>query len=50
MRCAIYVRVSTDKEEQNTSLENQQNLFVNYVAEKGWTIHEIYVEVESGTA
>ncbi|PAF31771.1 recombinase family protein [Paenibacillus sp. 7516] len=49
MRCAIYVRVSTDKEEQKTSLENQRNLFVNYVAEKGWTIHEIYVEVESGT-
>ncbi|KEQ21579.1 recombinase family protein [Paenibacillus tyrfis] len=49
MRCAIYVRVSTDKEEQKTSLENQRNLFVKYVSEKGWTIHEIYVEVESGT-
>lgn len=49
MRCVINVRVSTDKEEQKTSLENQRNLFINYVAENGWTIHKIYVEVENGT-
>jgi site-specific DNA recombinase len=49
MRCAIYVRVSTNKEEQKSSLENQEALFKNYIIEKGWDIHEIYVDVESGT-
>jgi site-specific DNA recombinase len=49
MRCAIYVRVSTNKEEQKSSLENQVALFKNYVNEKGWDIYEIYVDVESGT-
>jgi len=49
MRCAIYVRVSTDKEEQKSSLENQRNLFINFVSQKGWTVHDIYVEIESGT-
>lgn len=49
MRCAVYVRVSTDKEEQKTSLENQRNLFLNYVNENGWSISDFYVEVESGT-
>lgn len=49
MRCAIYVRVSTDKEEQKSSLENQRNLFINFASQKGWTVHDIYVEIESGT-
>ncbi|WFA83414.1 MULTISPECIES: recombinase family protein [Paenibacillus] len=49
MRCAIYVRVSTDKEEQKTSLENQKNLFLKYVSERGWTVFDFYVEIESGT-
>jgi site-specific DNA recombinase len=49
MRCAIYVRVSTNKEEQKSSLENQEAQFKNYIIEKGWDIHEIYVDVESGT-
>ncbi len=35
MRCAVYVRVSTDKEEQKDSLKYQQELFYNYIAEKG---------------
>ena len=34
MKCAIYTRVSTDKEEQKQSLENQKELFINYVKEK----------------
>lgn len=49
MRCAIYVRVSTDKEEQKSSLENQKNLFLKYVSERGWTVFDFYVEIESGT-
>ncbi|HYF90644.1 MAG TPA: recombinase family protein [Symbiobacteriaceae bacterium] len=49
MRCAIYVRVSTDRDEQKTSLENQKSLFYNFIAEKGWELAEFYVDVESGT-
>lgn len=49
MRCAIYVRVSTDKEEQKTSLENQKAMFLQYVAERGWNIHDFYVDVQTGT-
>jgi site-specific DNA recombinase len=49
MRSAIYIRVSTDKEEQKTSLDNQKALFYHYVAEKGWDISRFYVDIESGT-
>lgn len=50
MRCAVYVRVSTDKEEQKSSLENQQQLFLNYIAQReGWILTEIYVDVQTGT-
>ncbi|MBF0709393.1 recombinase family protein [Alkalihalobacillus hwajinpoensis] len=49
MRCAVYVRVSTDKEEQKASLLNQKNLFAKYVSENNWDIHQFYVDVESGT-
>ncbi|GGB62294.1 hypothetical protein GCM10011409_44360 [Lentibacillus populi] len=49
MRCAIYIRVSTDKEEQKTSLKYQQDLFYRYVEEKGWDIYEFYIDVQSGT-
>ncbi|WP_430788408.1 recombinase family protein [Virgibacillus flavescens] len=49
MRCAAYIRVSTDKEEQKASLKNQQDLFLNFISEKGWDVHDFYVDVESGT-
>ncbi|MGP4074082.1 recombinase family protein [Piscibacillus sp. B03] len=49
MKCAVYVRVSTDKKEQETSLINQQRYFYNIIAERGWDIYEFYVDVESGT-
>ncbi|MCA1022127.1 recombinase family protein [Halobacillus litoralis] len=49
MRCAVYIRVSTDKIEQKQSLENQRDLFIKYVSEKGWDLEKIYVDVESGT-
>ena len=49
MKCAIYIRVSTDKEEQKTSLQNQKDLFFKYVADKNWDIGKIYVDIESGT-
>ncbi|WP_413986788.1 recombinase family protein [Paenibacillus polymyxa] len=49
MRCAVYIRVSTDKEEQKSSLENQRSLFYQYLEDKGWDIFDFYVDVESGT-
>lgn len=49
MRCAVYIRVSTDKEEQKTSITNQRLLFEQYVQERGWDITEIYIDIESGT-
>lgn len=49
MRCAIYIRVSTNREEQKTSLTNQRDLFEKYIQEKGWDIYDFYVDVESGT-
>jgi len=50
MKCAIYIRVSTDKDEQKTSLENQQRFFFNLMSEKGWELYQFYVDVESGTS
>lgn len=49
MRCAIYVRVSTDKEEQRSSLDYQKSLFFDLLDREGWELHQIYVDVESGT-
>ncbi|MEL3972044.1 recombinase family protein [Rossellomorea oryzaecorticis] len=49
MKCAVYIRVSTDKEEQKTSLENQQRFFFNIIADRGWDLYRFYVDVESGT-
>jgi DNA invertase Pin-like site-specific DNA recombinase len=49
MRCAVYIRVSTDKEEQKTSLITQQQLFDKYIKDNGWTIYDTYIDIESGT-
>ncbi|OIJ16506.1 recombinase family protein [Anaerobacillus alkalidiazotrophicus] len=49
MRCAVYVRVSTDREEQKTSLDNQKSLFFNFIIQQGWDLYDFYVDVESGT-
>lgn len=49
MRCAVYIRVSTDKEEQKTSLQNQRSLFYEYLEKQGWDVFDFYIDVESGT-
>ena len=46
MKCAIYIRVSTNKEEQKTSLQNQKDLFFKYISDKGWDIGKIYIDIE----
>ncbi|WP_162595967.1 recombinase family protein [Bacillus sp. CGMCC 1.16541] len=49
MRCASYIRVSTDKEEQKSSIANQKNIFINYIQENNWSLHDFYIDVETGT-
>lgn len=49
MRAAVYIRVSTNKIEQKQSLQNQKELFMNFLTEKGWDLFDIYLDIESGT-
>lgn len=49
MRCAVYVRVSTDKDTQKESLVTQKEMAFNYIRDQGWTFHDIYTDIESGT-
>lgn len=49
MKSAVYIRVSTGKEEQKQSLENQKELFMNLISEKGWDLYDIYLDIQSGT-
>ena len=50
MRCAIYIRVSTSKEEQKSSLENQREIFMKLIAERNYTLAGIYEDIASGTS
>ena len=49
MKCAIYIRVSTQKIEQQASLKNQRELFINFIQEHNWELYDFYVDIESGT-
>ncbi|AVP64491.1 hypothetical protein C3B64_09495 [Clostridium botulinum] len=49
MKCAVYIRVSTNREEQKTSLTNQKQLFEKYIQDNGWDLYDFYEDVESGT-
>lgn len=49
-RAVAYIRVSTDKEEQKSSLENQREFFEGYVKRNGDTLLHIYCdEAKSAT-
>lgn len=49
-RAVAYIRVSTDKEEQKSSLKNQRNFFEDYVTKQGNELVHIYCdEAKSGT-
>ena len=50
LKVGVYIRVSTDTVEQQTSLKNQRDLFIQYAKGKGWSIYDFYVDVESGTS
>jgi DNA invertase Pin-like site-specific DNA recombinase len=49
LRTACYVRVSTDKDEQKDSLQNQQNQFLQFIKGTELVLHDFYVDIESGT-
>ncbi|EOU1462731.1 recombinase family protein [Clostridium perfringens] len=49
MKCAIYIRVSTDKVEQKQSIENQKDLFKKFLIENDWDLYDFYIDVETGT-
>lgn len=44
MRCAIYARVSTKRDEQRNSLDNQVAFTTGIVAEKGWQLIKTYID------
>ncbi|MBF8982460.1 recombinase family protein [Lutibacter sp. B2] len=48
MKCAIYVRVSTDMDAQKSSIAHQRKFFEEYTKSKGWQIYKIYEDIESG--
>lgn len=49
MKVAIYIRVSTKNIEQESSLQNQKDMFIKHIATKGWTLYKIYKDIDSGT-
>lgn len=48
MRCAVYVRVSTEMWTQKSSIAHQKNFFEKYISERGWELYRIYEDIESG--
>lgn len=48
-RAVLYTRVSTDKEEQNKSLEIQDKHYTDYCERNGYELIEKYIEIGSGT-
>ena len=42
----IYARLSRDdgQDSESTSIENQRLILTKYVNEKGWTLHDVYVD------
>ncbi|REB10036.1 recombinase family protein [Sporosarcina sp. BI001-red] len=48
-RVVVYTRVSTDKEEQKKSLENQMQIYTDYCNHKNLELVEIYADERSGT-
>lgn len=49
IKYSCYVRVSTDKEEQASSIENQKMLFEKYIKENTGELFKIYQDIDSGT-
>lgn len=50
IRAAGYFRVSTKKEEQKQSLENQKELFLNFIKENDYVLYDFYYDSQTGTS
>jgi len=48
VKAAIYCRVSSDGQEDNTSLPTQEEACRRFAAERGYVVDDIYREVQSG--
>ncbi|MEL3972051.1 recombinase family protein [Rossellomorea oryzaecorticis] len=48
-KVGAYARVSTQREEQRTSIENQKLMFESYVDNNGWSLSELYIDKATGT-
>lgn len=48
MRCGIYCRLSREDDEkrgeESESIQNQRSLLVNYAAQQGWEIYDLYCD------
>ncbi len=44
MKAAIYIRVSTQEQVENYSIESQQERIEAYCKSKGWTIYDTYID------
>lgn len=49
LRVGAYARVSTGREEQDTSLVNQKLMFEKYIQDKGWIFEKYYQDRKTGT-
>lgn len=49
LKLGVYIRVSKDKFEQKSSLENQKELFIQYAKQNNYIIEKFYTDIDSGT-
>ncbi|HFL3666660.1 TPA: recombinase family protein [Clostridioides difficile] len=49
MKCAIYIRVSKNCDEQMPSVDNQKDFFINYALENNLDIYDFYIDIQSGS-
>lgn len=49
MNCAVYVRISTELEQQKMSLEHQEAMFIKHIIDQGWTLYKVYRDIDTGT-
>lgn len=49
MKCAIYIRVSKNCDEQMPSVDNQKDFFINYALENKLDIYDFYIDIQSGS-
>ena len=48
-KAVLYTRVSTDKDEQKSSLENQREMYKDYCSRNNYELIDIYADVGTGT-